>query len=78
MDKIVITIAIDIITNRIVGDTLVGELTVGTSVIGFVGKVFDHEDGVPQTLKIIVLVIRVTVDICWFTSNTIKLLKLPN
>ena len=46
----VIFVIISIITNRIVVDTLVGEPEVGTSVIGHIGEVFDHADGVTQTL----------------------------
>ena len=59
-DRIVGIIVIDNLTNRIVGMTLVEEPEVGTSVIGSVGRVFDHADDVTQTLKSIVFVIRVT------------------
>ena len=60
IDKIVKINVIVILSNRIVGITLVGKPEVGTSVIGSVGGVFDHADGVTQTLKSIVFVIRVT------------------
>ena len=63
IDIFVIIVVIVIITNKIVGYTLVEESKVGTSVIGYVGKVFDHADGVTQTLKTIVFVICVTMDI---------------
>ena len=58
---IVIIVVIGKITIRIVGFTLVGESKVGTSVIGSIGKVFDHADGSTQTLKSIVFVIYVTI-----------------
>ena len=46
----VIIVVIEIITNRIVVDTLVRESKVGTSVIEYVGEVFDHADGITRTI----------------------------
>ena len=59
-DIIVIIIVIDKITNRKVGYTLVEGPEVGTSVIEYVGIVFDHADGLTQTIKSIVFVICTT------------------
>ena len=59
IDKTATMVATVIIKSRKVGLTLVQAPEMIASVIEFVGIVFDHADGITQTLIIIVIVVCV-------------------